>query len=98
MATQVKPTKKNSPAIHKPAKKFNGPASEYAPPHTMDDKPVSVTSVHAGVESNKEYLRNANVSVANSRSNDYPPVKTSGIKIRGTGAATKGLMARGPMA
>jgi hypothetical protein len=25
-------------------------------------------------------------------------IKTSGIKIRGTGAATKGLMARGPMA
>lgn len=24
--------------------------------------------------------------------------KTSGIKIRGTGAATKGTMARGPMA
>lgn len=24
--------------------------------------------------------------------------KTSGIKIRGTGAATKGVMARGPMA
>lgn len=24
--------------------------------------------------------------------------KTSGIKVRGTGAATKGLMARGPMA
>ena len=32
--------------------------------------------------------------------NGYPEkdVKTSGIKIRGTGAATKGLMARGPMA
>lgn len=28
----------------------------------------------------------------------YPPAKTSGIKIRGTGAATKGTMARGPMA
>jgi hypothetical protein len=30
----------------------------------------------------------------------YPEtdVKTSGIKIRGTGAATKGTMARGPMA
>jgi len=30
----------------------------------------------------------------------YPEtgVKTSGIKVRGTGAATKGLMARGPMA
>lgn len=26
------------------------------------------------------------------------PAKTSGIKIRGTGAATKGVMARGPMA
>jgi hypothetical protein len=25
-------------------------------------------------------------------------VETSGIKIRGTGAATKGVMARGPMA
>jgi hypothetical protein len=24
--------------------------------------------------------------------------KTSGIKIRGTGAATRGIMARGPMA
>jgi len=30
----------------------------------------------------------------------YPEkgVKTTGIKIRGTGAATKGTMARGPMA
>ena len=27
-----------------------------------------------------------------------PGVKTSGVKIRGTGAATKGTMARGPMA
>ena len=26
------------------------------------------------------------------------PVKKTGIKIRGTGAATKGVMARGPMA
>lgn len=32
--------------------------------------------------------------------NGYPETgtKTSGIKIRGTGAATKGTMARGPMA
>ncbi len=29
---------------------------------------------------------------------NYKETKTSGIKIRGTGAATKGLMARGPMA
>lgn len=30
--------------------------------------------------------------------NPAPAVKTSGIKMRGTGAATKGLMSRGPMA
>jgi len=47
---------------------------------------------------NKEYLREANVSVGNVRSNDYKGTKTDGIKIRGTGAATKGVMARGPMA
>jgi hypothetical protein len=38
------------------------------------------------------------VSVANSHSNDYPPTKTSGIKMRGVGCATKGVMSRGPMA
>ena len=34
------------------------------------------------------------------KNNGYPEknVKTTGIKIRGTGAATKGVMARGPMA
>lgn len=73
-----------------------GPASVYAEPHTMTGKKVKIEP--AGVSNNKEYMRNANVSVANSHSNDYPGVKTSGIKIRGTGAATKGLMARGPMA
>jgi hypothetical protein len=62
----------------------------------MDGKTVAIEE--AGVANNKEYLRNANVSVANSRSNDYPATKTSGIKMRGTGAATKGVMSRGPMA
>jgi hypothetical protein len=60
--------------------------------------PKKVASVVVGEESAKETMRKANVSVANTRSQDYPPTKTSGIKIRGTGAATKGLMARGPMA
>ena len=34
------------------------------------------------------------------KTSGYPEkdVKTTGIKIRGTGAATKGTMARGPMA
>jgi len=52
----------------------------------------------AGTANNKQYLKDMNESIANSRSNDYKGTKTSGIKIRGTGAATKGLMARGPMA
>ena len=60
--------------------------------------PKKVASVVVGEESAKETMRKANVSVANTRSDDYPPTKTSGIKIRGTGCATKGLMARGPMA
>ena len=73
-----------------------GPASVYAEPHTMAGKKASIQE--AGVADNKKYLREANVSVANSRSNDYKPTKTSGIKIRGTGAAERGVMARGPMA
>ena len=45
-----------------------------------------------------KHMEKTNVSVANNHSNEYPGTKTSGIKIRGTGAATKGVMARGPMA
>ena len=37
-------------------------------------------------------------TTVNSPEQSSAPVKTSGIKIRGTGAATKGTMARGPMA
>ena len=60
--------------------------------------PKKVANVVVGETNNKKYMKDANVSVANSHSNDYKPTKTSGIKIRGTGAATKGVMARGPMA
>jgi hypothetical protein len=73
-----------------------GPASVYAEPHTMAGKKLKIEP--AGVSNNKEYMRKANVSVANTHSNDYPEPKTSGIKMRGTGCATKGLMSRGPMA
>lgn len=61
-------------------------------------QPKIVPNVVVGEEDNKKYLREANVSVANTRSGEYKPTKTDGIKIRGTGAATKGVMARGPMA
>lgn len=52
----------------------------------------------AGKAAQKKFLKDTELSVVNVRSADYPGVKTSGIKIRGTGAATKGVMARGPMA
>ena len=45
-----------------------------------------------------KHMGDTNVSVASNHTNEYPGVKTSGIKIRGTGAATKGTIARGPMA
>ena len=61
-------------------------------------QPKVIPNVVVGEADNKKYLKDLNVSVANVRSNDYKPVKTDGIKIRGTGAATKGVMARGPMA
>ena len=49
--------------------------------------------------SNKSKLDQYDVSVGNiSKSAGDEKIKTSGIKIRGTGAATKGVMARGPMA
>ena len=60
-------------------------------------QPQSAPPAKLAPEDNRKYLREMNVSVANNRSNDYKPAKTSGIKIRGTGAATKGVMARGPM-
>ena len=57
-----------------------------------------VATPKVGGPSNKEQLKKTELSVANNRSADYAGTKTSGIKIRGTGAATKGVMARGPMA
>ena len=46
----------------------------------------------------KDSVAEINMSLGNFKSKPYAETKTSGIKVRGTGAATKGLMARGPMA
>lgn len=75
-----------------------GPASLYAKPHTMSGKSVTVET-NPGKEPNRSKLDTYDVSVGGlSKSAGNEPTKTSGIKVRGTGAATKGLMARGPMA
>ena len=75
-----------------------GPASLYAPPHTMDGKAMKISS-NPGKDPDRSKLDAYDVSVGGiSKSAGNEQVKTTGIKIRGTGAATKGVMARGPMA
>jgi len=75
-----------------------GDASVYAKPHTMSGKAVTVEA-NPGKAPNRSKLDTYDVSIGGiSKSAGDEPVKTSGIKVRGTGAATKGLMARGPMA
>ena len=78
--------------------KNNLPASAYAKPHTMFGKSVSVEE-NPGKDPNRSKADTLDMSVgAISKSAGNETVKTTGIKIRGTGAATKGVMARGPMA
>ena len=75
-----------------------GQASVYAPPHTMDGKSMNI-SASPGKEPSSSKLDTMDVSIGNiSKSAGDEQVKTTGIKVRGTGCATKGLMARGPMA
>jgi len=78
--------------------KNNLSASAYAKPHTMSGKSVSVAE-NPGKEPNRSKMDTMDVSVgAISKSAGNETVKTDGIKMRGTGAATKGVMSRGPMA
>ena len=75
-----------------------GDAKVYAKPHTMSGKAVKASD-NPGKGPNKSKLDDYDVSIgAISKSAGDEPTKTNGIKIRGTGAATKGVMARGPMA
>jgi hypothetical protein len=73
-----------------------GAASVYAPPHKMDGKALKISS-NPGKDSELSSMSTMRMSVGNIN-NGESTVKTSGIKIRGTGAATKGTMSRGPMA
>jgi len=75
--------------------KENKPASAYAKPHTMSGKEVKATPSKG--KSGAAEMDSMNISVGNLSKRNGDGVKTSGTKIRGTGAATKGVMARGPM-
>lgn len=73
-----------------------GSAAVYAEPHTMTGAKV-VASPNPGKEMPynmvKDWQPTHGVAM-----NPNSQVKTSGIKMRGAGAATKGTMCRGPMA
>jgi hypothetical protein len=75
-----------------------GDASVYAAPHTMDGKSMKISN-NPGKEPNRSNANTLSMSVGSYTNRpEGDPTKTSGMKIRGTGAATKGTMARGPMA
>jgi hypothetical protein len=71
--------------------KNNLPASSYAKPHTMSGGDIVISS---GTSATADKV---NMSVGNITREAQPGTKTSGIKMRGAGAATKGTMCRGPM-
>ena len=75
-----------------------GNAGVYAEPHTMAGKPLRQTKMS---DPNKQTALETTPSSGTKRVSAGDPgrddVKTSGMKIRGTGCATKGVMARGPM-
>ena len=80
-----------------------GPAATYAQPHTMDGKTMTKApqefGTNPGSPPNRGKLDTLDISVgAFSKSAGNEPVKTTGIKTRGNGCATKGVTARGPMA
>jgi hypothetical protein len=74
-----------------------GDAKVYATPHTMTGKVVKATD-NPGSGPDHSDANTVNMSVGNINRRPQPATKTTGIKMRGAGAATKGVMSRGPMA
>lgn len=74
-----------------------GDAKVYATPHTMTGKVVKASDTPGSGPDHSD-ANTVNMSVGNINRRAQPATKTTGIKMRGTGAATKGVMSRGPMA
>ena len=82
------------------------PASEYAKPHKMSGKEIGTSDVELGIcyATDPNTLKADEVTPGGmpamrvSIGNNTRGPKTDGIEVRGSGAATKGRMARGPMA
>jgi hypothetical protein len=82
-----------------------GSASVYAEPHTMKGQTIDARAaqeaVSGAVDPNTLSAKQVKISTPAMRvsvGDCSAEPKTTGIKMRGTGAATKGVMSRGPMA
>ena len=84
-----------------------GSADVYAKPHTMKGTAMGAKDAMKAVSRKPDpnTLKATDMKPGGQPSPrvsagdpDRDDVKTSGIKMRGTGAATKGVMSRGPMA
>ena len=84
-----------------------GSAAVYAAPHTMKGTAMSAKDAMKAVSRKPDpnTLKATDMKPGGQSAPrvsagdpDRDDVKTSGIKMRGTGAATKGVMSRGPMA
>jgi len=79
-----------------------GPAEVYAQPHDMSGKKLTDMGVEYKTDPNTMSSDESTPGGMPARrvnaGNITNGAKETGIKIRGTGAATKGVMARGPMA
>ena len=74
-----------------------GSAEVYAQPHTGAEAGVDIKN--SGYDGGNRFTANdVNMSVGNISRDPYKAPKTSGVKTRGNGCATKGVIARGPMA
>jgi len=65
----------------------------------MATSPAPKVPVGNGYSAEPSKANRVNMSVGNIDREGYNPApKTTGVKMRGTGAATKGVMSRGPLA
>ena len=98
IAKIVKPTTKNSSPMRTGHAKNNGPAEQY------EKNGTGVAAMKAVIEdghTNKlfgDVIGPGSPAMMVSAGNRNRPTKTEGVETRGNGAATKGRIARGPMA
>ena len=102
MPKEIKASTKDSSKMPLGHAKFNKPAEDYAPPHTMAGKRVTGQEPMEHGEYAEDKSANS-VTLKDALKNGVGygktmAIKTTGIETCGNGAATKGRIARGPMA